>query len=99
MIELKNFKMTVGNGLNPTSVTPTTKQNGEKGDLDIKLNVHILKPSFTSDELSVSEFASEANVTPQAVRKMITEGRVQARRLGNQYVISAEELHKYFSRK
>lgn len=45
--------------------------------------------------LSVSEFAKEAHITPQAVRKMISEKRLNANRLGEQYVIDREELNRY----
>ena len=47
--------------------------------------------------LSVSQFASLARVTPQAVRKMIAEGRLRAAKVGQQHVIVREELSRYLS--
>ncbi len=55
--------------------------------------------SFTAkaaeNVLSVSQFAKEARITTQAVRKMIAEGRLHARKLGKQHTIPIEELHRY----
>jgi len=36
---------------------------------------------------SVTEFAKEVSVTPQAVRKAIKEGRLSASKIGKQWVI------------
>ena len=47
--------------------------------------------------LSVSQFASIARITPQAVRKMIAEGRLHAAKVGQQHVIVREELSRYLS--
>ena len=47
--------------------------------------------------LSVSQFAAMAKVTPQAVRKMIAEGRLRAAKVGQQHVIVREELSRYLS--
>ncbi len=49
----------------------------------------------THDDLTVSMFAARASVTPQAVRKMIAEGRLRARKVGEQYVINNDELARY----
>jgi len=46
-------------------------------------------------EMSVTEFAREARVTRQAVIKMITEGRLEAKKIGEQYIIQQEELVRY----
>lgn len=48
--------------------------------------------------LSVSQFAKEAHVSPQAVRKMINERRVSAEKLGEVYIIAREELNRYLCR-
>lgn len=45
--------------------------------------------------LSVTQFADEAKITPQAVRKMIAERRLNAEKIGEQYVISREKLTDY----
>jgi len=47
--------------------------------------------------LSVTMFAKEAGVTPQAVRKMISEGRLTSRKVGEQHVILIEELNRYLA--
>lgn len=49
--------------------------------------------------LSVTMFAKEAGVTPQAVRKMISEGRLTSRKVGEQHVILREELNRYLAAK
>ena len=50
-----------------------------------------------ADLLSVSQFADEARITPQAVRKMIAEDRLRAQKVGEQHVISRDELNRYLS--
>ena len=47
--------------------------------------------------LSVSQFASIAKITPQAVRKMIAEGRLRAAKVGQQHVIVRDELARYLT--
>ena len=47
--------------------------------------------------LSVSQFASIAKITPQAVRKMIAEGRLRAAKVGQQHVIVRDELARYLA--
>lgn len=47
--------------------------------------------------LSVSQFADEAQITPQAVRKMIAEGRLRASKIGEQHAISRDELDRYLA--
>ncbi len=47
--------------------------------------------------LSVSQFAAMAKVTPQAVRKMIAEGRLRAAKVGQQHVIVRDELARYLA--
>jgi len=36
-------------------------------------------------------------ITPQAVRKMITENRLEAVKMGEQYMIPYQELTRYLS--
>ena len=47
--------------------------------------------------LSVTQFADEADITTQAVRKMIAEGRLEAHKIGEQHVIYREKLNEYLS--
>ena len=49
--------------------------------------------------LSVSQFASIAKITPQAVRKMIAEGRLRAAKVGQQHVIVRDELTRYLTQR
>ena len=51
------------------------------------------------DLLSVSQFATLARVTPQAVRKMIAQGRLRAAKVGQQHVIVREELARYLGQR
>ena len=46
-------------------------------------------------DMSVTEFAREARISRQAVVKMITGGRLKAQKVGEQYIISPEELARY----
>jgi excisionase family DNA binding protein len=87
MVRLENFKVTCGQEVQPLI---------RVADNQAPFRFHIHFPeSDTNEEISVSEFADEADITPQAVRKMIAEGRLQAKRLGNQYVLSKKDLYKY----
>lgn len=47
-----------------------------------------------SDLISVSEFAKFKGITSQAVRKAIKEYRIEAVKVGCQWVIKKEELRK-----
>ena len=49
--------------------------------------------------LSVSQFAAIANITPQAVRKMIAKGRLRAAKVGQQHVIVRDELARYLGQR
>lgn len=51
----------------------------------------------SSNLLSVSEFAVLAGISRQAVLKMIAEKRVHADKVGEQHVISRNELDRYLS--
>jgi len=50
-------------------------------------------------EMSVTEFASEAKISRQAVVKMISSGKVRAQKIGEQYIINSEELVRYLKAK
>lgn len=47
--------------------------------------------------LTVPDIANRLKVTPQYVRKLISEERLPATRIGSQWVISPEDLNKYIS--
>jgi excisionase family DNA binding protein len=58
----------------------------------------VLKIDFARPEyLSVKQFADSCTVTTQAVRKMISERRLEAVKMGKQYVIPYGELNRYLS--
>ena len=60
----------------------------------------VLKIDFTHPEyLSVTQFANSCTITPQAVRKMISERRLEAVKMGEQYMIPYLELNRYLSLK
>lgn len=46
-------------------------------------------------EMSVTEFSKEAGISRQAVIKMIIGGRLDAKKIGEQYIIQQEELVRY----
>ncbi|MDO8662910.1 MAG: helix-turn-helix domain-containing protein [Candidatus Omnitrophota bacterium] len=88
MVEIKNFKATANEpfsvirlGSHSEGLRPLLRLEIKLGDM----------PSF----LSVTQFAKEAGITQQAVRKMISERRLSAKMLGEQYTISREELVRY----
>ncbi len=109
MIKVENFIVTHGDsGVISTypiknraesDKTESTDEKKSREDAEqfLRFHIQILKPDNTQ-EISVSEFAHEAGVTPQAVRKMIAEGRLHAKMLGNQYVIERDELYRYLKR-
>ena len=49
------------------------------------------------DLMSVKEFAAEACISRQAVLKMITTGRLQANKIGENYAITRGELNRYLA--
>lgn len=51
--------------------------------------------SVYAEMLSVTQFADQAGVTPQGVRKMISEGRLNAVKIGEQHIILKSELERY----
>lgn len=92
MIKVSDLRITI-NG--------SEKVNTEKFQLED--NFKSLPPlriltGFNKDTLTVTEFAEEARVTTQAVRKMISEERLKAAKMGNQYLIQKEELFRYLQR-
>lgn len=91
MIKITNFRILKSNG----AEEPITFKN------ESPLSYNLLKVTTTSfpDRLSVSQFAEAAEITPQAVRKMISENRLKAERLGSQYVIKKDELTRYLQAK
>ncbi len=60
-------------------------------------SVHFESSDASVSVLSVSQFADAAGVTPQAVRKMISEGRLKAAKVGEQHVIAKAELNEYLA--
>ncbi len=66
------------------------------------LTVSFGRIRITRDEgpelLSVTEFADEAGISTQAVRKMIAEGRLEAYKIGEQYAIQRDKLNQYLTR-
>lgn len=92
MVEIKNFKVTI----NPAS--SLIQLNGQVDPIVPLASIKI-KSKDERNSLSVSQFAREAQITPQAVRKMISERRLEAVKLGEQYVIRREELVRYLQAK
>jgi len=88
MIKVTNFKIINYNG------EPLSKVKYKEAPINPQPKVQIVD-FHKQDELSVSEFANEALITPQAVRKMISESRLTATKTGNQYIIPKEELIRY----
>ena len=72
---------------------------GTTGDLFEKVAVKVEKTYSPPALISVSEFAGTAGITGAAVRKMITERRIHAIKIGSQHSIPKEELENYLSSK
>lgn len=68
-------------------------------DREATVEIRRFKVSFEERErlLSVTQFSDEARITQQAVRKMIAEGRLRAQKIGEQHVISRDELNRYLA--
>ena len=94
MVEIKNFKIKISQKASSVGFGYSDNQ----WDL-----IHPVSgiTNYTDEYacLSVSQFAKEARVTPQAVRKMISERRLNAKKVGEQYIIDREELKRYFDNK
>lgn len=67
-------------------------------DKSIVANVRI-ETKTENNFLSVTQFAKEAHISPQAVRKMISERRLDAEKLGEAYIIAKEELNRYLCKR
>ena len=80
MIQLKKFKVTTGNG------ALVVKESAAE---------HEVVVTTPSGVISVSEFADQAGITSQAVRKMIAEGRLHAKKIGKQHTVPLGELNRY----
>jgi excisionase family DNA binding protein len=61
--------------------------------IDFRINNELLP------EMSVTEFAKEARISRQAVVKMISGGRLRAKKVGEQYIIDSGELIRYLKTK
>ena len=99
-MEIKNFKITVAEGvLASGDISAASSTNG-----NITLGDHVIGMNTGSNNIdgkciSVTEFSRRVGVTPQAVRKMISEGRLEAKKIGEQYVIEEKEVDVYLYRK
>lgn len=67
------------------------------GEATVVLHRFHVSVEAEEDLLSVSQFADEARITAQAVRKMIAEERLRAKKVGEQHVISRDELNRYLA--
>lgn len=92
MIEITNFKIEQINA-------GVSRELNYRGDSMVPNPEVQVVSLLITDGLTVSEFAGEARVTPQAVRKMIAEDRLFASMAGNQYLIKREELNRYLQNK
>lgn len=94
MVEIKNFKIKiiqnaslVGFGYSDNQWDLINPVSGVTNNIDEYTNI------------SVTQFAREAHITPQAVRKMIVERRLSAKKVGEQYIIERQELKRYLENK
>ncbi|MFA5411115.1 MAG: helix-turn-helix domain-containing protein [Candidatus Omnitrophota bacterium] len=92
MVEIKNFRVTINQ--KPSLVHFDFREERIRPLIPIEN-----KGENWTNALSVTQFAEEAGITPQAVRKMISERRLSAKKLGEQYAILREELDRYLQRK
>lgn len=84
--------------LRPINQDETIPENPLQGSTVRIYPFHVTTKQL-EELLSVTQFSDEAGVSPQAVRKMISEDRIHAQKLGEQYVISREELNRYLADK
>jgi len=89
MIEFGNFRFTSNS---ESSYVRLQAPLGSVGSSSIP-RVEAKQPEY----LSVTQFANSCMITPQAVRKMITENRLEAVKMGEQYMIPYQELTRYLS--
>ena len=98
MVEIKNFKTTMKEKKASVQLDFSTTQT-EHNETFSKFYFDEISTDEFPEALSVAQFAEEACVTPQAVRKMISETRLRARKLGEQYIILRDELNRYLESK
>ncbi len=96
MIKVLNFKIVEFNGVERSIAEEAMVFTAEQSP---KYNLLKVSNNPIPDAISVKEFADAADITPQAVRKMISENRLKADMLGSQYVINKEELARYLQAK
>lgn len=89
MIEFSNFQFTSNSD---SSYVGIQFPIGSLGGSSIP-RVEAMQPEY----LSVTQFANSCMITPQAVRKMIAERRLEALKMGEQYMIPYPELTRYLS--
>ncbi len=96
-IKVSDLKITINNSEKVDTEEFQLEEEDRFKSLQPSLRILILTDS-DKDTLTVTEFAEEARITPQAVRKMIGEERLEAAKMGNQYLIQKEELFRYLQR-
>jgi len=94
MLKIKDFKTTVKEESTSVQLDFSDTQ-AEHAKISPRFYFNEISTDELPEALSVSQFAEEACVTPQAVRKMISETRLQAKKLGEQYIILRNELNRY----
>lgn len=80
--------------LNSTDEQTASLNKAASEIVDLRVNKNELQR-----EISVTEFANEAKISRQAVVKMISGGKLQAQKVGEQYIIDSEELVRYLKAK
>ena len=89
MVEIINFNVTSSSQESLIRVqAPQDNINNS-----VVLRIDFMHPEY----LSVTQFANSCTITSQAVRKMISERRLEAVKMGEQYVIPYSELNRYLS--
>ena len=58
-----------------------------------------MRDGILENYITVSEFAEDARITTQAVRKRIKKRQLVATKIGHQYLIQEKELVKYLEGK
>ena len=66
----------------------------------MKTGVPALKQTLDLFEgyLTVTETAEKLDVSPRRIRQFISEGRLQAKKIGKQYIISKASLGKFIDK-
>ena len=94
MIEVRNLKIQMCTPDGTVALGPSYKDTNNFSSL----KVYLSGDGEYAGALSVQEFADEAGISPQAVRKMIAGNRVVSDKVGKQHVIPRRELDRYLSR-